>query len=78
MVEAELYGFIDKEGNWIVEPRFESAYSFSEGMAAVRLDDNWGYIDSNGNMVIEPKYKDALGFSEGLAPVQVLVEVPDT
>jgi WG containing repeat len=65
------YGFIDKEGNWIIEPRFEFADSFSEGLALVKVEGKYGFVDESGHFVIEPVYSNALSFSDGLAPVKV-------
>ncbi|MEW5821006.1 MAG: WG repeat-containing protein [Cyanobacteriota bacterium] len=52
---------------------FDEVKSFSEGLAAVKLDEKWGYIDYQGNTVIKPQFLRAESFSEGLANV-VLVE----
>jgi hypothetical protein len=42
------WGYIDKTGKTVVNPQFISASSFSEGLAAVRIDtgktSKWGYI----------------------------------
>ena len=61
------WGFINKTGEWIIASKFEEAFSFSEGLAAVQFFGNWGYIDRTGEWVIQPAYKDAKPFSEGLA-----------
>lgn len=54
------YGFINKEGNTVIKPRWDEAYSFSEGLAAVKVGDydsgKWGIIDTFGNYVVKPKY----------------------
>lgn len=65
------HGFIDREGNQVIEPRFEYADSFSEGLALVKVNDRYGFIDESGGFIIEPIYEKALSFSEGLAPVLV-------
>ena len=59
-------------GNWVIEPRYESAGQFSEGLACVKLLGKWGYIRKDGEMVIPFKYENALDFSEGLAPVMIM------
>ena len=64
-------GFIDKNGNEVVPCKYDYAYSFSEGLALVRLDGKWGFIDKSGNVVVPCKYDDAWNFSEGLAPVKL-------
>ncbi|MCL2812319.1 MAG: WG repeat-containing protein [Clostridia bacterium] len=38
------YGFIDTTGKEVVPCIFEDARSFSEGLAAVLVDEKWGYI----------------------------------
>lgn len=42
------------------------AFSFSDGMSAVRLNGQWGYVDAQGEMVIPPQYENASVFAEGL------------
>ncbi len=63
-------GFIDKTGKYAVKPRFDAAWDFREGLAAVQLDGRWGFIDKNGDFVIRPQYARASYFSEGLAAVE--------
>lgn len=63
------WGFIDKKANTIVEPQYEWVREFSEGLAAVEINDKWGYIDKAGKVVIKPQYSDAYTFSEGLAVI---------
>lgn len=63
------WGFINKQGEWIILNKYEEAYYFSEGMAAVKFYGNWGYIDRNGEWAIQPEYRDAKPFKEGLACV---------
>jgi hypothetical protein len=66
------YGFIDKTGTMVVNPKFKDASPFYQGLAAVRIDDKWGYIDSTGKVIIEAQYQQAGGFSaDGLAVVKV-------
>ncbi len=36
MRKDDQYGFIDKRGNWIIEPAFAEAYSFSDGLCVVK------------------------------------------
>jgi hypothetical protein len=64
------YGFIDRHGKIRIEPRFDEADRFQEGLAAVALDGKWGYIDDTGKMVIEPQFASLWNrqFSDGLAP----------
>lgn len=64
-------GFINRNGNVEIEPKFTGADGFSEGLAAVAVKNKYGFIDRYGTMVLEPKYDFALAFSEGLATVQI-------
>jgi hypothetical protein len=64
-------GFIDTAGRFAIEPTFESARDFQEGLAAVRLQNSWGFIDSRGHMSITPRFERAQSFQEGLAAVRV-------
>ncbi len=61
------YGYADKSGALVIEPQFDGAEGFSEGLAAVKLDEKYGYIDKAGEWVIEPTFRYAKRFSEGLA-----------
>jgi hypothetical protein len=55
----------------VINPRFEGAFSFREGLAPTKLDGKWGYINKAGTFVIEPRFDGAYPFSEGLAMVKV-------
>jgi hypothetical protein len=60
-------GYIDTTGQIVINPRFEEADSFSEGLARVRIGGKSGFIDKTGKIVINPQYVYADRFSEGLA-----------
>lgn len=68
---GEEWGFVSPEGEMVIEPQFEEAKSFSNGLAAVKQDGNWGYIGLNGKFKIPPKFEGAMPFSNaGTAPVR--------
>ena len=48
------WGFININGTITIEPRFDYALGFSEGLAGVQINNKWGYIDSTGQILIEP------------------------
>ncbi|MGI7157691.1 WG repeat-containing protein, partial [Campylobacter coli] len=52
------WGFIDKSGKFVIEPKFDSIWDFSEGLAKVGLNGKYGLIDKSGKIVIEPKFDD--------------------
>jgi hypothetical protein len=82
------YGFVDRQGQLAIEPRFGEAHPFSEGFAVVRtrkttvygMGDSWGYIDKRGNYRIKPHFNEAWPFKGGVAKVHLggtLREVTD-
>lgn len=60
-------GFIDPAGKIVIEPVFEKAITFSEGLAAFAKNGKWGFIDTAGKVVIEPRFSVVGRFSDGLA-----------
>ena len=64
------WGFIDYKGNIVIKPKYDSAFSFSCGLAPVLIEDKWGYIDINENLIISPQFNMAKSFNNsGIAPV---------
>ncbi|MDD4493501.1 MAG: WG repeat-containing protein [Eubacteriales bacterium] len=61
------FGFIDKDGNIVIEMIYDDTYGFSDGTAAVKYEGKWGYIDTKGEWVIEPQYDVCTPFREGFA-----------
>jgi hypothetical protein len=64
-------GLIDARGTLVVEPRFDVAGAWSEGLIAVFQGGKWGYADRTGALVVAPRFADAAAFSGGLAAVVV-------
>jgi hypothetical protein len=68
-------GYVDtRTGKFVIEPAYDDAYLFHDGLALVVKDQKRGYIDTTGKVVIPIKYRAARHFSEGLAPVRLSVE----
>ncbi|MBQ1884053.1 MAG: WG repeat-containing protein, partial [Bacteroidales bacterium] len=68
------FGYIDTTGNVVIEPQFDDARDFANGLARVELDfhypTEYGYINTKGKMIIEPQFSEASDFySNGLAKV---------
>src|SRR5260370_41783788 len=59
-------GYIDNSGDIVIEPQFEVAGVFSEGMGHVMLGNSVGYIDVTGKLVIPAQFSFAYSFTEGL------------
>ena len=51
----------------------DKAEDFSEGLAAVKVGQEWGYVNQQGEMVIMPQYCYAGDFSEGKAYVEFYI-----
>src|SRR5262245_16862840 len=72
------YGYINQKGQVIIEPRFEMAKRFSEGLARVKIEGKWGFIDPSGKIAIKAQFQleddnddndTKLDFHEGMAAV---------
>ena len=65
----------EQTGKFVINPQFDSANDFREGLAAVRIGDHktgkWGYIDKQGKIAINFQFNFANDFSEGLAAVRI-------
>ena len=61
------YGYVDREGNFLINPQFDRATFFWGGLASVISDGLCGYIDTKGNYIIPSVYIDVTTFAEGIA-----------
>jgi len=68
---GDKYGYIDRGFNFVLEPQFDEAYDFSEGLARVKVGNKWGFIKEEGGVVIPPQFDEVYDFSEGLAVVKI-------
>ena len=51
------YGFVDKDGNVVVDYIYDDANSQNAfGYAGIKKDGKWGVIDKNGKVIQEPTY----------------------
>lgn len=58
-----LWGFVDRKGNIVIEPRFAQAKSFSGGLAAVFDGSSWGFVNNKGELAVDYQFADAGYFS---------------
>ncbi len=74
------WGFVDEQDVLMITYSFDEVRPFSEGLAGVRIDDNWGFVNLGGELVIplnfdnnvidtDSRYRDvtAFVFKEGKA-----------
>lgn len=57
------WGFIDLEGKWFIDPKFDSLGTFYNSYAEIYLDGKEGLINHKGEIVIKPVY-DFVGLVE--------------
>ena len=67
--DSKKFGYQDKSKNWVIEPRFDRANRFNDGMAIVEVQGLKGLIDLSGNWILKPDYDnigkfDKSGFCE--------------
>jgi hypothetical protein len=69
------YGYTDKYGKVLIQPTYQRASNFSEGLAAVAIKGDgglkYGYIDKSDKFIIKPRYDGVQDFSENLAAVDL-------
>ena len=63
-------GFIDATGRMVIEPVYDDAKHFSEGLVVVGRNGKYGYVDPRGSVRIPLQFDRAQSFSEGLAQVR--------
>lgn len=62
-------GFKDEKGITVIEPIYEFAENFKNGLALVRRNGKFGFIDILGNVVIDIKFDNAYSFDNERALV---------
>ena len=65
------YGYINSNGNLVMQPKFEGAFEFREGFARIIDKGKFGFINPSGLMVIDSIFDDAKDFADGLALVRI-------
>ena len=65
--DTEKWGYIDKSGEWAIEPEYEQACMFSDGLGLVYSEDKGaGFVNAQGELVVSG-YIAATSFSDGVA-----------
>jgi hypothetical protein len=71
VVVDNKYGYMDASCRMVIPARFDEAFDFTEGLAAVKTGDKWGYVSPSGQFVITPRFAGAFQFADGLASVRI-------
>jgi hypothetical protein len=68
---GQTYGYVNLEGNYIIEPKFKSAAPFRNGKALVStIEGKYALINDKGQFLHNYYVQSMKGFSEGLAAVK--------
>ncbi|TAH63837.1 MAG: WG repeat-containing protein [Anaerolineaceae bacterium] len=70
--DGNTRGFMDKNGERVIQGQFQEAEDFHDGLAKVKQNGYYGYIDKTGNVVVPLEYLRVGDFSEGLAWVTTM------
>lgn len=68
------WGYIDNTGKVVIEPKFDEAREFVDGLAIVKMGGRYGYVDTTGQIAIDVPFDSVSTihqFSEGLALIHV-------
>ncbi|MFB6355433.1 MAG: WG repeat-containing protein [bacterium] len=57
MKNVPKYGYINKKGEFVVEPTLQKAGPFRGGVAQVKKNNKIGFINRDGEWVIEPRFR---------------------
>ncbi|MCI5655425.1 MAG: WG repeat-containing protein [Candidatus Pseudoruminococcus sp.] len=72
------WGYADKEGNIVIEPEYDNAKSFSNGLGAVCKNGKWGFINDKKEQAIDYTFIEADYFnSDGSCVVRKFNEGTD-
>jgi len=68
---SQLWGYIDRAGDYVISPQFDQAYAFSDGLAGVQVGDKRGFITPDGRFAAAPQFDDFWRHDGGVVPVRV-------
>jgi hypothetical protein len=59
------FGYVNKDGSWLITPSFQEAGPFSEHFASIKSGLYSGLINSNGQIVLSPEWDEIKAFQNG-------------
>ncbi|MCY6371699.1 WG repeat-containing protein [Clostridium ganghwense] len=72
------YGFINEDGNVVIQPKYTSTQPFSGGRTVVNIAEDYGnsygVIDKKGDFIIKPKYNDIQLLGENRVAVGIPID----
>lgn len=69
--DDDLIGFTDTAGKYLIQPIYDEATTFKEGLAVVIKNDSVFFINKENQNVFNAFYNDAFSFAYGNAPVNI-------
>lgn len=65
--ETKKVGFVDASDAWVIQPTFDDADAFKNGVAKVTVAKKVGLIDAKGSVLAAPTYDRIDAFKDGIA-----------
>lgn len=63
----DKWGYVNHKGEYVINPQFQWANLFSNGMARIGIDGKTGFINEKGEIIITPQYSSSTKFHKGKA-----------
>jgi len=67
--QSGLFGYVDEKGRFVIEPQYEKAFPFQNGVARVKQGDAWILINGKGKRLTRNAYQEIGDFRNGVALV---------
>lgn len=59
---ADVFGYINTKGEWVVRPKYDDANPFRDGWGEVVLNDKYGYVNTKGEQILPCIYDEYGGY----------------
>ncbi len=56
--KGNVSGYINEQGEWLMQLDYDFCYSFTDGVARVFKENLWGYINEQGEEIVPPTFAD--------------------
>lgn len=64
--KSKLWGYINDSGEFVIEPKYDAAFDFSEeGFAQIHRYNSVGLVNDKGEEILQPKYKEIFNHKNG-------------
>ncbi len=70
--EKGKWGFIERDGHFVMPPKYDEVHDFHNGMANVDDAGHWGFINASYDVVFRPQSPKPTDFNEDRAPTCTL------